>query len=158
MTHWLILTVAASAGCVMLIVLLLGRIVHESGNARVSSRLSGAQTPLYWRSLSWAIAMLASQIGPLLTARTRLVARERLRQADLDRVLTPESYVAGQVLCALFACAAAALVWSRVGSCPGGLRSAQFCSAMCCQQAGCATESHRGDAQCCVICRFTWMC
>jgi len=118
MNHWLMLAITASAGCVMLIVVLIGRIVHESGSSRSADRPSGSHTPLYWRALSLPIAMLASQFGPLLTARTRLLARERIRQADLDQVLSPESYVSGRVLSAMCACGAAALLWSPRGLVP----------------------------------------
>ena len=118
MNHWLMLAISASAGCVMLIVVLIGHIAHESGNARSATRMSGNRTPLYWRTLSWPISMLASQLAPLLTARTRLLARERIRRADLDQVLTPESFVSGRLLSALLACGLAAALLSPRGLVP----------------------------------------
>lgn len=74
--------------------------------ARSIPREAGVQRerpPLAWR-LAWPLVVaLAHWPGGLASPRYRFAAQRRLRQADLERALTPEQFLAGKCLCAALA-------------------------------------------------------
>ena len=71
--------------------------------------------PTWWRLLGWPGHAVSHWVAPFLPSRFRAGVRGRLRHAGLEFALTPEQFVAGQVLAAVVAVVAVIIVDLRPG-------------------------------------------
>ena len=78
--------------------------------------------PRYWALLGWLGHATTFWVTPLVSPTMRRRLHEQLRRGGLEFALTPEQFVAGQVLGALLALALLVLAWL-----PHGLPSLPWC-------------------------------
>ena len=78
--------------------------------------------PRYWALLGWLGHATTFWVTPLVSPTMRRRLQEQLRRGGLEFALTPEQFVAGQVLGALLALALLVLAWL-----PHGLPSLPWC-------------------------------
>ena len=67
--------------------------------------------PRYWALLGWLGHATTFWVTPLVSPTMRRRLQEQLRRGGLEFALTPEQFVAGQVLGALLALALLVLAW-----------------------------------------------
>lgn len=98
---WMWLIIAAAGVCAALLVWLCLSALHAvPAESRLSLR---AHLPLWWRIL-WPLAAAGAWYGrPLLTWGARRGLEQRLRQAGLHRLLTPEQVLGAQLAAATVA-------------------------------------------------------
>lgn len=117
MSATLAITLIAGAACASLLVLWFANLVDRGLRAQPPAA-DRATAPAFWRVLRPVIAIVAMQIGPLLSVRSRFVRLERLRRAGLDRALSAEQFVAGRLVATALGGALLAVAWSPRGFAP----------------------------------------
>ena len=120
MNATLSLVLVAGGGCAAVSLLWLAGLVSRAraSSAGRSDQPDRDRPPPYWRFCAPLIALLAAQLGPWLSVRSRFTRLERLRRAGFDHTLSAEQFVAGQLVGALLGAALLAAVWSPRGVAP----------------------------------------
>lgn len=117
MNATLAVTLLAGAGCAALLMLWFAGLLERGLRAQPPA-VERTAVPAFWRVFGPAIALVAVQIAPLLSVRSRFARLERLRRAGLDRALSAEQFVAGRLVAAALGVALIAVAWSPRGAAP----------------------------------------